>query len=157
MKFNDAVFGVLFAALGAAILWQVQSFPPIPGQKYGAGVFPGVIGAGFVLIGVLLVGYGLRQRAAVPWLELSDWTGSHRHVAGFVVIVLGTVAYILWADDLGFLLLAPLVMTAWLVVLRVRPLPAVGLAVVGSVLIWFSFYKLLRVPLPWGVLKPFAF
>jgi putative tricarboxylic transport membrane protein len=157
MKFNDAVFGVLFAALGAAILWQVRSFPPIPGQQYGAGVFPGVIGAGFIVIGTLLVVFGLRQRHAVPWLELADWTGSRRHIAGFLVIVLGIVAYIFWADDLGFLLLAPLVMTAWLVVLGVRSLPAVGLAVVGSVVIWFAFYKLLRVPLPWGVLKSFAF
>ena len=48
MKLNDAVFGALFVALGAFVLWRVQGFPPIPGQQYGAGAFPGVIGAGFV-------------------------------------------------------------------------------------------------------------
>ncbi|MBK9675480.1 MAG: hypothetical protein IPO82_09700, partial [Betaproteobacteria bacterium] len=61
-------------------------------------------------------------------------------------------AYILWADALGFLLLAPLVLAAWLWALGLRPLPAAALAIVASLVIWFAFYKLLRVPLPWGVL-----
>jgi hypothetical protein len=29
--------------------------------------------------------------------------------------------------------------------------------VVGTLVIWYAFYKLLRVPLPWGVLERFAF
>ncbi len=28
---------------------------------------------------------------------------------------------------------------------------------VATFVIWFAFYKLLRVPLPWGVLTKFAF
>ena len=43
MKFNDAVWGALFALLGAAILWHVQGFPRIPGQNVGPGLFPGVL------------------------------------------------------------------------------------------------------------------
>ena len=31
------------------------------------------------------------------------------------------------------------------------------IAVIGTLAIWYVFYKLLRVPLPWGVLKNFAF
>ena len=30
-------------------------------------------------------------------------------------------------------------------------------AIAGALLIWYAFYKLLRVPLPWGVLTRFAF
>jgi putative tricarboxylic transport membrane protein len=30
-------------------------------------------------------------------------------------------------------------------------------ALVTTLLMWYAFYKLLRVPLPWGVLTPFAF
>jgi putative tricarboxylic transport membrane protein len=157
MKLNDAVFGALFVALGAFVLWQVQGFPPIPGQQYGAGAFPGLIGAGFVAVGVLLALAGLRQRAAVPWLRLADWAGSPRHLGAFATVVLGMVAYILWADDVGFLLLAPALLCAWLLVLRVRPAVAVVVAIAASLVIWFAFYKLLRVPLPWGVLKSYAF
>ena len=42
MKLNDAVWGALFALLGAAILWHVQGFPRIPGQNVGPGLFPGL-------------------------------------------------------------------------------------------------------------------
>ena len=76
---------------------------------------------------------------------------------GLIAAGLLVVAYILWADALGFLLLAPLVLAAWLWALGLRPLPAAALAIVASLVIWFAFYKLLRVPLPWGVLKSFAF
>ena len=44
MKLNDAVWGALFALLGAAILWHVQGFPRIPGQNVGPALFPGVAG-----------------------------------------------------------------------------------------------------------------
>ena len=157
MKISDAVFGVLLALLGGAILWQVRSFPAIPGQEYGAGVFPGVIASGLVVVGVLLTLSGLRQRATAPWLRFADWVGSRRHVTGLLAIILGTVAYILFADQLGFLVLAPVVLAVWLLALGTRPLATLALAVVVSAIIWFAFYKLLRVPLPWGVLKSFAF
>ena len=41
-------------------------------------------------------------------------------------------------------------------VLRVPPLRALLLAVVVTLVIHFAFYKLLRVPLPWGLLTPYA-
>ena len=34
---------------------------------------------------------------------------------------------------------------------------AVSLAIVVTLVIQYAFYKLLRVPLPWGVLRAFAF
>ena len=39
----------------------------------------------------------------------------------------------------------------------VRPATAALVAVVATLVIWYAFYKLLRVPLPWGVLTKFAF
>ena len=34
MKVDDRILGALFALLGAIVLWHVQSFPVIPGQKW---------------------------------------------------------------------------------------------------------------------------
>ena len=102
MKLNDAFFGAFLAALGAFVLWKVQGFPAIPGQQYGAGAFPGVIAAGLLAVGTLMVLGGLRRRDGAAWVRLSAWTGSARHVRALAVIVLGVVAYILWADDVGF-------------------------------------------------------
>ena len=47
-------------------------------------------------------------------------------------------------------------MVAMFLVLKVPPGRSVLFAVVATVLIHFAFYKLLRVPLPWGVLTPYA-
>jgi len=49
----------------------------------------------------------------------------------------------------GFLLLAPLILFAWFASLHVRPGPAALFAIVVTAAIWYAFYKLLRVPLPW--------
>ena len=50
MKINDAVFGVVLLALGVVVLWHVQSFPKIPGQKVGPALFPGSIAAGLIVL-----------------------------------------------------------------------------------------------------------
>jgi putative tricarboxylic transport membrane protein len=157
MKINDAIFGAIFALLGAVVLVHVQSFPNIPGQQYGAAIFPGLIAFGFVVCGVLLVWSGMRSRVDAPWFAAGDWMGSRRHVMAAAVIVAGVAAYMALADAVGFLLVAPVLLLAWFRVLGVRWRTAVVAAVLTTLVIWYVFYKLLRVPLPWGVLTPYAF
>ena len=156
MKLNDAVFGVLLMLLGAAVLAAVQGYPKIPGQPVGPALFPGLIAGGLCICGVLLVAKGLRQRADQPWFAWDDWVRSPRHVLGLGVLLGSILFYILAADRLGFLPTASLILLAMCLVLRVRPLTAVTVAVVATVLVHFAFYKLLRVPLPWGVLQGVA-
>ena len=48
------------------------------------------------------------------------------------------------------------ILLALFLVLDVKPVTAISVAVVGSLLVHFAFYKLLRVPLPWGVLQGVA-
>jgi putative tricarboxylic transport membrane protein len=157
MKINDAVFGAVLLVLGIVVLVHVQDFPRIPGQQVGPGLFPGVVAAGLAICGVLLIASGVRQRAEVPWFRIADWVHSRQHLAAFAAIVGGVVAYILWADDVGFLLVAPVLLFVWLVALGVRALPAALTAPVVTLAIWYAFYKLMRVPLPWGLLKAHAF
>ena len=156
MKINDAIFGVLFAVLGAVVLYHVQAFPKIPGQQYGPGLFPGVIAFGFLVCGIVLIVNGVRQRGE-PWFALGDWMGMPRLVLALLAVVGGVVFYILLAERLGFLVVAPVVLLVWFRVFGVRWMTAVVTALVTSLVIWYVFYKLLRVPLPWGVLTPWAF
>jgi putative tricarboxylic transport membrane protein len=156
MKLNDAVFGLLLIALGAGVLIGVQGYPKIPGQPVGPALFPGLIAAGLCICGALLVLQGVRHRATQPWVVGQDWMRSPRHVLAFVVLLGSIVFYILAADTLGFLLTAPVILLALFLVLRVRPVTAVAVAVLASLVVHFAFYKLLRVPLPWGVLKGVA-
>jgi putative tricarboxylic transport membrane protein len=157
MKINDAIFGAIFLLLGVVIVVHVQAFPKIPGQQVGPALFPGLISAGLAVCGLLLIVSGVRHRAQHPWHEMADWMRSPRHVIGFGAIVVGLVAYILLAQSVGFLLLAPILLLVWFKVLGVRTGMAIIVAIVATLLIWYAFYKLLRVPLPWGVLTKFAF
>jgi putative tricarboxylic transport membrane protein len=156
LKLNDAIFGLLLAALGAAVLFAVRGFPKIPGQPVGPALFPGLIAIGLCVTGVLLMAKGWRQRRAAPWLAWDDWVRSPRHVAALAVLLAGILFYILAANRLGFLPVALIVLTSLFTVLKVPPGRAVLVAVVATLAIHFAFYKLLRVPLPWGVLKDWA-
>jgi len=157
VKVNDAVFGALFIALGAAVLFGVQGFPRIPGQSVGPALFPGLIATVLCVAGAALVVKGWTQRrGGQPWLAWDPWVRSPRHVAALVVLLGSVLLYIFAANALGFLVTAALILTALFVVLRVPPGRAVLMAGVAALVVHFAFYKLLRVPLPWGVLTPYA-
>ena len=156
MKLNDAVFGLLLVALGAAVLLAVQGYPKIPGQPVGPALFPGLIAAGLCVCGLLLIARGWRQRAQQGWLAWDDWVRSPRHVLALVVLLGSVVFYILAANTLGFLPTAAIILVAVMLSLRVRPLMAVTVAIVATLVVHSAFYKLLKVPLPWGVLQGVA-
>lgn len=157
MKFNDAVFGAILLLLGLAIVSYVQSFPKIPGQQVGPAIYPGLVAAGLAVCGILLIVSGLRHRSSQPWFAADDWTRSRQHVVGFLAVIAAVVFYIVASDALGFLLVGFLILFALFQLFGVRPVRAAIVAAVATFLIWFAFYKLLRVPLPWGVFTKFAF
>lgn len=156
MKLNDAVFGLLLVALGVAVLLGVQSYPKIPGQPVGPALFPGIIAVGLCVGGLALVVRGWRARAGHAWLAWEDWVRSPRHVAAFGVLIGSVVFYVVAAQWLGFLITSTLILSALFWVFRVPTTRIVPIAVLATLAIHFAFYKLLRVPLPWGVLTPIA-
>ena len=156
MKANDAIFGVLFMVLGAAVLVAIHDYPKIPGPPVGPALFPGIIAAGLCICGALLAARGWRQRTHQPWLAWDDWVRSPRHFAGLAVLLGAIVFYILASDALGFILSAAIILSVLFLMLRVRPVIAITVAVLATLLVHFAFYKLLRVPLPWGVLQGVA-
>ena len=58
---------------------------------------------------------------------------------------------------LAFLIVAPLGLLVLFRAFGVRWRTSTIVAIVATLAIWYAFYKLLRVPLPWGVLERFAF
>lgn len=157
MKINDAIFGLVLLALGAAVLFGVQGYPKIPGQPVGPALFPGLIAVGLCVAGAILVVSGLRHRASQPWLVWDDWVRSPRHIAALLVLLGSVVFYIAASEWLGFLPTSFIILSAMLLVLRVAPGRSVLIAVIGTLAVHFAFYKMLRVPLPWGLLTPYAF
>jgi putative tricarboxylic transport membrane protein len=152
LKFNDAVLGAIFLALSIAVLVTIQGYPRIPGQSIGPGAFPGLISLILAGCALALIWRGWRERASQPLVSLGDWLGSPRHVANFLVATGGLAFYVLASEKLGFLICGAIILLSLFLALRVKPRFAVPLALLLPVVIHLIFYKLLRVPLPWGVL-----
>jgi putative tricarboxylic transport membrane protein len=160
MKINDAVWGVLLLVLSVAILVHVQGFPNIPGQKVGPALFPGVVAAGLAICALALIAAGARARwrtgANAPWIGVEAWMRSPRHIAALALVVGVNTLYILFVDRLGFVPTGVIYLAALFAVFRVRPRWIFPLALITTLVIHYSFYKLLKVPLPWGLLQRFA-
>ena len=160
MKLNDALWGALLMLFGGALLLHVQGFPRIPGQSVGPALFPGVLAVGLAAGGLLLVVRGLRARAAggdgSAWWAWPAWAYASRQRRAFLILVGVNVFYVMAIDRLGFVLTGTIYLAALMWSLRVRLARAVPMAIVLTLLVHYAFYKLLRVPLPWGVLQPVA-
>ena len=155
MKINDALTGAALLGLAAVILWHIQGFPAMPGQKFGPAWFPGLLAIGLGACGAGLVFFGVRQRSA--WLALPGWIHRPRPALGVGAVVGGLLFYVLAADALGFHLVAFLLLAFWTRVLGASWRVAAAVALIAPLVIHLAFYKLLRIPLPWGVLERFAF
>ena len=160
MRLNDGVWGALALLLGIAIFVAIRHFPTIPGQQYGPALFPGVIATGLAICGVGLIYKALAARriaadGARLW-RADAWTRSPRHVVALATVLAVNVLYIAFVDRLGFIVTAIVYLSALFAVFRVRARFVLPLAIVVALSIHYAFYKLLRVPLPWGLLQGVA-
>lgn len=150
MKLSDTVWGALLLALALAVLWNIQSFPRIPGQNIGPAAFPGLLAIILAACALALIVRGLRHGAR--HVSLGQWLRSAGHVGNFVLTAAVLVFYIVAADTLGFIVCAVLILLALFLKLGVKVHVAIPIAVMTAFIIHLIFYKMLRVPLPWGVL-----
>lgn len=159
MKVNDIVWGALLVAFAGVLFVHAQGFPTIPSQRVGPSALPQALAVGLAVCGALLCLRGLRERNAGrggAWVEMPAWFASRPQVLAVGVLVGVNLLYVLAVDRLGFVLTGSVYLWALMAVLRVRPSRAIPAALVLTLLIYYCFYKLLRVPLPWGVLQPIA-
>ena len=127
----------------------------MPGQRFGPAWFPGSIAAGLAVCGLLLIVSGLRRPS--PWLAWPGWVSRRRPLLGVGSVIAGLLFYILAADTLGFHLTGFVLLLLWTRVLGAAWRLAFPVALLATVLIHLAFYKLLRIPLPWGIFERFAF
>jgi putative tricarboxylic transport membrane protein len=155
VKVRDTVAGALTLVLGLAVATSAWTFPPMPGQPVGPGLFPTLVGAGLALLGLALV-VAARGRAADVAGQAVPWTRHPHLVRNFVLVIADLIFYAVAVDGLGFLVTSILFLTVLLVAFGVRRGLILPVAVAVTLAVHVGFYTVLRVPLPWGVLQGIA-
>jgi putative tricarboxylic transport membrane protein len=152
MRLNDAIIGAVLIVLATALAFWSRSFPDIPGQQYGAAVFPTLIAAGLAGSGFLLIASGIGKGGTV--IAWADWARERHGLRNVFVTVAAILFYILAADTLGFVLTMTPILLLMLRLLGVGWPSSIALSIVVTLVIHYLFVNQLYVPLPWGLLEP---
>jgi len=154
MHLSDRLTGLFLAVLGAFAFWGGSRLPAVPGQDVGPAAFPMVIGAGLMGCGALIaLGIGRSFEAAEASEEEAPIGAARRFgaAAAFIPTAL-LLFYVLAAERLGFLLTSAAILLVASRALGGSWRLAAIVAVVVPPAVHLVFYKLLRVPLPAGIL-----
>ena len=151
MKISDTVVGVGFIGAGALIVAGTLNYPPLDAGHPGPALFPRILGTLMATLGVGLAVQGARARDATQAVE---WRRLHRNtgLVNALVVLGGVLAYLGLVEWLGFLITGTLLLFLLMWRLRVPPLRALLVAVAFITIVHFLFAKVLRVPLPLGLL-----
>jgi putative tricarboxylic transport membrane protein len=174
MKSNDIPIGAGLLVLSLLILWHVSSFPPAPGQPYNAALFPGITAVGLALASLALIINGFRKRgeeqavsdaarqaelenlAAAPDTEVLETAKVPSRLLAIILTAGAIVFYLAAANSLGFIITGIIILAVLMWSYGVAFKVLIPVSIIAAVVIHTAFYKLLSVPLPWGVLQPLA-
>ncbi len=155
MRANDAINGLILILLSVAMIAFTATFPAFPGQNYGPSLFPRVLGSLLIICGGLLMWRGIAaRRAGAPLVVMAAWTRQPWRVGAFFLMLALLLAYILFSETVGFIPMAFVTLGLLFLWLGARPLTALITTVVATLVIYWFFASLLRVPLPRGWLDP---
>jgi putative tricarboxylic transport membrane protein len=158
MRLPDRVTGLFLVGLGAAAAYGGWLLPPVPGQPVGPNVFPLVIGSGLALCGLAIafgIGHSFEEEEHLNPVEAgeakppppSKWYGLRALLPPALLLF-----YVAVADRVGFIITAAIIVFVTATALGARWRLALPLAVLAPIAVHLIFSKLLRVPLPIGLL-----
>lgn len=162
MHISNRVTGIGLAMLGAAAAYGGSLLPPVPGQQVGPNVFPMVIGTGLVFCGIAIA-MGIGSSFEEPEEIVVAEDGRHAPAeatpppvahAAFKTAVppLLLLFYAFTVDYLGFIPTAAVMVATTCFALGGTLRSAIVLALLAPPGVHLIFAKLLRVPLPPGLL-----
>lgn len=154
MILADRLWGILALLAGLAIVAHARTFPKLPGQPYGSALMPTLVGAGFVLCGLLLLAAELRRPPPRPPLvRLAPGLRTPGPLLDLLAVPLVVAAFVPLAPRLGFVPTATLLVGLLILRYRRRGSPsAFALALAAALAVDALFRHLLLVPLPLGPL-----
>ncbi len=161
MHLSDRITGSFVATLGLVAAYAGSRLPPVPGQDVGPSAFPMLIGVGLLLCGVLIIlgiGRSFEEEAEA---DLAVVDGSSQNASTSISFLYRLRAllppslllfYVIAVDRFGFVPTAAIIIFTAAVAFGAKLRLALPLAAVAPIAIHLIFYKLLRVPLPAGLL-----
>jgi putative tricarboxylic transport membrane protein len=156
MRLPDRVTGLFLVGLGGWAAYGGWLLPPVPGQPVGPNVFPLVIGTGLALCGLAIafgIGHSFEEEEEIVPFEAGK-APARGKLYGLRALLPPALLlfYVAVADRLGFILTAALIVYVTATALGARLKLSLPLAVLAPIVIHLIFSKLLRVPLPIGLL-----
>jgi putative tricarboxylic transport membrane protein len=149
MRKNDLVFGIIFIVLGIFIFTQTFFYPSLEKGHPGPGLFPNLLAILFIIFGGVLI---LKARKPSDAGEEETPPPAHGKVVNAFFVLGIIVVYVAAVDIVGFLLTSTFLLFALMLKLG-APAKRSAIASVGITLfINIMFLKILRVPLPPGIL-----
>ncbi|MBL8661930.1 MAG: tripartite tricarboxylate transporter TctB family protein [Candidatus Odyssella sp.] len=157
MRFHDSVIGLIAVMIGGFVLYQASAFQNFQSHQlaYGPGFFPSIVAMVLIAAGLVLTFSRLSSLRRAGWIEIEPWLRTPRLVLNAAAVLLSVVVYILAADAVGFLIVAPAILFVLLVLLWGRPAWALVIALATTFAIHQFFVVVLLVPLPWGIVPFF--
>lgn len=151
MRFSDTMLGAVLLILGIAITLYARALPDVPGQQFGAAIFPMLIGIGFAVCAVIMLARGVRA-GATPLVTRTEWTRQPGALMAVAVTIACIVAYILLARRVGFIPMSIAILLVLFRMLNVAWWKAILFAVLATLVTDYAFRTLLLVPLPFGIM-----
>ena len=157
MHLPDRVTGLFLVGLGGWAAYGGWLLPPVPGQPVGPNVFPLVIGTGLALCGLAIafgIGHSFEEEEEIVPFEAGKAPTPRGKLYGLRALLPPALLlfYVAVADRLGFILTAALIVYVTATALGARLKLSLPLALLAPIAIHLIFSKLLRVPLPIGLL-----
>ena len=147
--------GLFLVALGLGILGYGLTLPPMPGQRYGAGLFPILLGIALAGFGGQLARQGWKQRSTQAHRSWSwdDWARNPRLAVNMLLVLGMIIVYVTLSERIGFVVLSLAMLMSmfwWFGILARSDGHSRSLT---TAFIYVGFVRFLRVPLPRGILS----
>jgi putative tricarboxylic transport membrane protein len=155
MLVSDRVTGLTLAALGALAAYGGSRLPPVPGQQIGPNVFPMVVGGGLVLCGALIalrIGHSFEVEEAEGVQAAAEAVAAPRSGWWALMPPALLLFYVFASEPLGFVPTAAIIALVASLSLRGSWRLAIAVAAISPLVVHLVFVKLLRVPLPPGLM-----
>lgn len=149
MKKNDTVFGCVFIALGIFIFTQTVFYPSLEKGHPGPGLFPNLLAILFIIFGGVLILKA--KRFSTAEMKEAALPAQQKVINAFFVLGI-IIVYVAAVDKVGFLVTSAVLLFGLMKKLGAPVLRSAIASVCITLFINIMFLKILRVPLPPGIL-----